>query len=74
VEASNTHSDRLRYLSMSRHDAIPKVTELYDQIVAAARQRDGETICSLLKQHLRNWHHEIVTLRQMYPAYFEQTG
>jgi len=69
IESSNTHYDRLRYLSIKHRGFDSDDLAEHRAIVDAAGRRDGGNMREALAGHLREGKYQIRELQKAYPAY-----
>jgi DNA-binding GntR family transcriptional regulator len=70
IEASNTHCNRLRFLSIKHWGYDSEDLAEHKAIVQAARRQDSDSMREALVRHLREAKLRMRELREAYPSYF----
>ena len=66
--ANSSHDLRMRYLGVAVGDQGPNVVGDHRLLVQAAKERDGDLLCKLVREHLGNWTRALPALRKVCPA------
>ena len=70
IESSNTHYNRLRFLSIMHGRFNNDDIDEHEEIIETAKKRDSDGMKAAITKHLKEGKYQIRELQKVYPHYF----